>query len=98
MNWAVSMFLGTPLQVEGKCLIAIFDNATEALVATRPVAPVIGVSAGINAQANSANVSIRDNGGGLDVAHLDKVFDPFFTTKINGKNVGLGLASSRRVN
>lgn len=85
---------GHPLQVE-KCLIAIFDNATEALVATRPVAPVIVVSAGINAQANSANISIRDNGGGLDVAHLDKVFDPFFTTKINGKNVGLGLASSR---
>lgn len=85
---------GHPLQVE-KCLIAIFDNATEALVATRPVAPVIGVSADINAQANGANISIRDNGGGLDVAHLDKVFDPFFTTKINGKNVGLGLASSR---
>ena len=41
---------GHPLQVE-KCLIAIFDNATEALVATRPVAPVIGVSADINAQA-----------------------------------------------
>ena len=85
---------GHPLQVE-KCLIAIFDNATEALVATRPVAPVIGVSADINAQANSANISIRDNGGGLDVAQLDKVFDPFFTTKIKGKNVGLGLASSR---
>ena len=85
---------GHPLQVE-KCLIAIFYNATEALVATRPVAPVIGVSADINAQANSANISIRDNGGGLDVGHLDKVFDPFFTTKINGKNVGLGLASSR---
>ena len=85
---------GHPLQVE-KCLIAIFDNATEALVATRPVAPVIGVSADINAQDNSANISIRDNGGGLDVAQLDKVFDPFFTTKINGKNVGLGLASSR---
>ncbi len=85
---------GHPLQVE-KCLIAIFDNATEALVATRPVAPVIGVSADINAQDNSANISIRDNGGGLDVRHLDKVFDPFFTTKINGKHVGLGLASSR---
>ena len=85
---------GHPLQVE-KCLIAIFDNATEALVATRPVAPVIGVSADTNTQDNSANISIRDNGGGLDVRHLDKVFDPFFTTKINGKHVGLGLASSR---
>ena len=85
---------GHPLQVE-KCLIAIFDNATEALVATRPVAPVIGVSVDTNAQDNSANISIRDNGGGLDVRHLDKVFDPFFTTKINGKHVGLGLASSR---
>ena len=85
---------GHPLQLE-KCLIAIFDNATEALVATRPVAPVIGVSANINAQANSADISIKDNGGGVDVADLGKVFDPFFTTKMSGKNVGLGLASSR---
>lgn len=85
---------GHPLQVE-KCLIAIFDNATEALETARPAKPMITVSANINAQANSADISIKDNGGGVDVADLGKVFDPFFTTKINGKNVGLGLASSR---
>jgi two-component system C4-dicarboxylate transport sensor histidine kinase DctB len=56
---------------------------------------MITVSANINAQANSADISIKDNGGGVDVADLGKVFDPFFTTKMSGKNVGLGLASSR---
>lgn len=85
---------GHPLQVE-KCLVAIFDNATEALETARPAKPMITVSANINAQANSADISIKDNGGGVDVADLGKVFDPFFTTKMSGKNVGLGLASSR---
>lgn len=85
---------GHPLQVE-KCLVAIFDNATEALETARPAKPMITVSANINAQANSVDISIKDNGGGVDVADLGKVFDPFFTTKMSGKNVGLGLASSR---
>jgi signal transduction histidine kinase/ActR/RegA family two-component response regulator len=37
-------------------------------------------------------VSLRDEGPGIDPAHLDRIFDPFFTTKPSGS--GLGLASS----
>jgi len=37
-------------------------------------------------------ILLKDSGGGIDPAHLDKIFDPFFTTKPVGKGTGLGLA------
>ncbi|HEX6271853.1 MAG TPA: response regulator [Polyangiaceae bacterium] len=37
-------------------------------------------------------VSFRDEGPGIDAAHLERIFDPFFTTKPTAS--GLGLASS----
>jgi CheY-like chemotaxis protein len=37
-------------------------------------------------------VSIRDEGPGIEAANIDRIFDPFFTTKPTGS--GLGLASS----
>jgi signal transduction histidine kinase len=40
-------------------------------------------------------ISIRDNGPGLDPGVRDKVFDAFFTTKTKG--TGLGMAIARRI-
>ncbi|NTV11150.1 MAG: PAS domain-containing protein [Zoogloea sp.] len=39
-------------------------------------------------------VAFRDNGPGIDPAHLARIFDPFFTTKPVGKGTGLGLSIS----
>lgn len=39
-------------------------------------------------------VEFRDNGPGIEEAHLPHLFDPFFTTKPVGQGTGLGLAIS----
>jgi C4-dicarboxylate-specific signal transduction histidine kinase len=40
---------------------------------------------------------VRDNGEGIEPAHLNKVFDPFFTTKDVGDGMGLGLSICYRI-
>jgi len=37
-------------------------------------------------------VTVSDNGHGMDKHTLERVFEPFFTTKPDGKGTGLGLA------
>ncbi|MBF0512057.1 MAG: hypothetical protein HQL13_07005 [Candidatus Omnitrophica bacterium] len=68
----------------------ILNNAYEALL------PQIG-KIKITAQVDDAwiNVSIEDNGPGIDEGLLDKVFEPFFTTK--SKGTGLGLAVCNQI-
>ena len=39
-------------------------------------------------------ISIADNGHGMDEASINKVFNPFFTTKMQGQGTGLGLSIS----
>ncbi|WP_179198081.1 ATP-binding protein [Nostoc sp. T09] len=46
---------------------------------------------------NSVNITIIDNGIGIELKNLTQIFDPFFTTKAVGKGIGLGLTVSYQI-
>lgn len=44
-----------------------------------------------------ADISIRDNGIGIEQTIINKIFDPFFTTKTTGEAAGVGLYLSKEI-
>ncbi|MFA5500784.1 MAG: ATP-binding protein, partial [Candidatus Omnitrophota bacterium] len=78
-----------PIQIK-EVFSNILNNAADAL-------PESGGKIEISAEnkEGSIELSIKDNGIGIDKEHLDKIFEPFFTTKAKG--TGLGLSVCKQV-
>lgn len=74
-------------------LINLLLNARDALATTTN--PCISISAVV---ANEImEISVCDNGTGIDETTMKRIFDPFFTTKPPGKGTGLGLSVTHRL-
>ncbi|MBS0316674.1 MAG: GHKL domain-containing protein, partial [Proteobacteria bacterium] len=76
-------------------LINLLSNAALALRKAERAEPRIDV-VGLH-QDGRLQVSVRDNGTGIDAEHLNRVFEPFFTTRTVGQGLGLGLSVSYAV-
>jgi signal transduction histidine kinase len=48
-------------------------------------------------KAREANISVEDNGAGLDAETSKRIFEPFFTTRREYGNSGLGLTISKHL-
>lgn len=72
-------------------LMNLFVNALQA-VANHPARGKIWISSKLNLE--TIELTVKDNGCGIERQHLDKLFDPFFTTKPVGEGTGLGLSIS----
>ena len=86
---------GHPLQIE-KPLIALLNNAREAVLEGAPNQPKITIVA-TSDSADIAKIVVSDNGCGLVEEFRDRIFEPFFSTRTAGKNVGLGLSVAQAV-
>lgn len=73
-------------------LINLLSNAAHALQAAQRQGPKIAVR--VQQQGERLALSVRDNGPGIDPAHIGRVFEPFFTTRDVGAGLGLGLSVS----
>ncbi|MEP4379270.1 MAG: PAS domain S-box protein [Alphaproteobacteria bacterium] len=91
--------LGSESQLE-QVLINMITNARDSI---REQAPnenggagigAIGVSLIENTDDAVVCIRVRDTGGGISDASLERIFDPFFTTKEVGVGTGLGLSVS----
>jgi two-component system sensor histidine kinase FlrB len=77
-------------------LAGALQNLIHNALTIKPQNAVIKLAA--NRQSDNldwVNLSVTDNGPGINVENINRVFEPFFTTKSNG--TGLGLAVVRSV-
>ena len=84
--------LGNRMHVH-KVLLNLLHNGIEAMQQAGVPLPSITVTVHTAKNEGFAQVTIQDNGPGIDKEDLQHLFEPFFTTK--GKGMGMGLAVSR---
>ncbi|WP_457593418.1 FIST N-terminal domain-containing protein [Hydrogenimonas sp.] len=75
-------------------LLNLLYNAVDALKEARVEEPMIKLEVKYN---ESVNISVRDNGGGINEKIIDKIFEPYFTTKYQARGTGLGLYMSKMI-
>jgi two-component system cell cycle sensor histidine kinase/response regulator CckA len=70
-------------------LLNLAVNARDAM----PAGGELQISTRCDVPRDTAILSVRDTGTGIDEPTLARIFEPFFTTKERGKGTGLGLAT-----
>ena len=82
-----------------KTIMSLLGNAVYALVKKaqrqKDFTPAINMS--VKPDSETVQVSIRDNGIGIEDTIINKIFDPFFTTKTTSEAAGVGLYLSREI-
>jgi PAS domain S-box-containing protein len=74
-------------------LLNLFANAKDAIQARRVEKGKVWVRLGKDGA--WATLSLRDNGGGIEEAAMERIFEPYFSTKEMG--AGIGLYMSRTI-
>lgn len=75
-------------------ILNIIKNAMDAIQNAHSMRPGM-IQIAVVKEGRYADISIMDNGQGMDHYTLSRLFDPFFTTKESG--TGLGLSVSSRI-
>ena len=82
-----------PLRADPHQLKQVFLNLLINAVHAMPAGGTVTIEA--ISDARQANIRVRDTGGGIEPAVLNRIFEPFFTTRREG--TGLGLAIVRKI-
>ncbi|MFC4313605.1 sensor histidine kinase [Steroidobacter flavus] len=74
-------------------LLNLLVNGMDAMIKTPPPARCLYVRTRLRA-GSAVEITVRDNGHGIDPAHAGRLFESFFTTKEGGMGLGLSIARS----
>jgi PAS domain S-box-containing protein len=100
MTATADVVLADPAQIQ-QVVINLVMNAAQAMEEVGGVLEVSLVDLALDELAAPrqelrpgayVQLTVRDTGGGIDPAIMEKIFDPYFTTKEVGKGTGMGLA------
>jgi len=50
------------------------------------------ISIAVGRDISGVQISVRDNGCGIDIDNMDNIFIPFYTTRTKGSGIGLSFA------
>jgi signal transduction histidine kinase len=74
-------------------VLNLLVNGMDAMIKTPPPARCLYVRTRLRA-GSAVEITVRDNGHGIDPAHAGRLFESFFTTKEGGMGLGLSIARS----
>jgi len=75
-------------------LLNLIYNAIDVLRERRVKNPTIKIKVKYD---RCINITVEDNGGGINSKIVDKIFEPYFTTKYKARGTGLGLYMSKMI-
>lgn len=81
-----------------KTLMSMLGNAIYAVIKKaqrQQYQPEVSLTLSLTGQ--QADITIHDNGIGIEQTIVEKIFDPFFTTKTTGEAAGVGLYLSKEI-
>lgn len=82
------------LRIDKKKIKQVFINLIMNAVHAVGIEGRIEIRTFPDQKGEKVNITVSDNGHGINPENLPRIFDPFFTTKPNDKGTGLGLSVS----
>lgn len=97
-NLTLSLMMEVNVDQFGKVLSNMLKNSMYALLKkAETVTFTPEIYLGLKVNKDMLEITIRDNGTGIDQNIKEKIFAPFFTTKTTGEAAGVGLYLSREI-
>ena len=97
-NLNLSLMMEVNADKLGKAIDGVLKNAMYAVLRkAEQVAYSPEIYLGLKVNGDQLDITIRDNGTGIDKKIKDKIFAPFFTTKTTGEAAGMGLYLCREI-
>ena len=97
-NLNLSLMMEVNADKLGKAIDGVLKNAMYAVLRkAEQVAYSPEIYLGLKVNGDQLDITIRDNGTGIDEKIKDKIFASFFTTKTTGEAAGMGLYLCREI-